>query len=134
MNMISLIFKKVYFVHCCIYIYIQSLLYFYLAQEHLFYEYAAKLFFRTNFDEKFQTEPHCGASSGTAEGVGHKGTSPGRYRLTLFRGRGGGITPTLSYRLVSTIFWAFHRACSAEQQQTTKTQVLVIHTQGRRKV
>ena len=73
MSMISLIFKKVYFVHCCIYIYIQSLLYFYLAQEHLFiifYEYPAKLFFRTNFDEKFQTEPHSGASSGTAEGVG----------------------------------------------------------------
>ena len=50
MNMISIIFKKVYFVHCCIYI--QSLLYFYLAQEHLFiivYEYPAKFFFSDKF-------------------------------------------------------------------------------------
>ena len=60
--------------------------YFYLAQEHLFiifYEYPAKLFFRTNFDEKFQTESHCGASSGTAEGVGQ-------------------------WRHDSTIFWLFN--------------------------
>ena len=54
MNMISLIFKKVYFVHCCIYIYIQSLLYFYLAQEHLFiifYEYVSS---KVVFSDKFR--------------------------------------------------------------------------------
>ena len=49
---------------------------FLFSQEHLFilfYKDPAKLYFWTNFDEKFQTEPQCGASLGTAEGVGQQG-------------------------------------------------------------
>ena len=119
MNMISLIFKKVYFVHCCIYIYIQSLLYFYLAQEHLFiifYEYPAKLFFRTNFDEKFQTEPHCGASSGTAEGVGQWRHDSTNFWLIYqpYSNCGGGADYARQIGLSPLLLETFRRPCSLE--------------------
>ena len=70
--------------------------------------------------------------SGTTEGVGHKDKSLDRQVNPISRKGGRGLLPP--YGLVSPIFWSFHCACSAEQQQTTKTHVLVIHTQSRRKV
>ena len=119
MNMISLIFKKVYFVHCCIYVYIQSLLYFYLAQEHISLSSFTNIQQSCFFGQILMKNSRLSLTvDGTAEEVGQWRHEFLADISTLFQLCGEGADYAHQIGLSPLLLETFRRPCSLEAKSS----------------